>query len=190
MRPDRPVRRALRFCRRSAQPVRTEPYGPGSTRTTKSASTLLSRADAAQADHPGRTRMSLIRLKTARSAVRSRPCPTAPPQVDCAKPRSALGPCRNGRARASAVTNGRQRFSGTASHGPSSSSSRDDAARRFGLWSRRSGVRVPSVTLLLTSGFALHLFPHAPGPGAGCQRLVNGGGSMVVLDRVMGTLGA
>jgi hypothetical protein len=28
--------------------------------------------------------------------------------------RSALGPCRNGRARASAVTNGHQRFGGTA----------------------------------------------------------------------------
>jgi hypothetical protein len=36
------------------------------------------------------------------------------------------------------------------------------------------GVRGPSVTLLLNSGFALHLLPHAVGPWAGCQRLVNG----------------
>jgi hypothetical protein len=53
-------------------------------------------------------------------------------------PRSALGPCRNGRARASAVTHGRQRFGRTAGHRPSRSSSRDDAEGRFGLWSRRS----------------------------------------------------
>jgi hypothetical protein len=59
---------------------------------------------------------------------------------------SALGPWYNGRARAWAVTNGRPRFGGTAGRGPFGSSSWDNADGRFGLWSRRSGVRVPSVT--------------------------------------------
>jgi hypothetical protein len=36
-------------------------------------------------------------------------------------PRSALGPCRNGPLSASAVTNGRERFGGTAGRRPSSS---------------------------------------------------------------------
>jgi hypothetical protein len=61
--------------------------------------------------------------------------------------RSALGPCRNGRARASAVTSGHRRLRGTAGAHPSRSSSRDDPDGRFRLWSRRAGVRVPSVTL-------------------------------------------
>jgi hypothetical protein len=52
--------------------------------------------------------------------------------------RSALGPCRNGRARAAAVTNGRQRFGRTAGHRPSSSGSWDAACNRFRLWSRTS----------------------------------------------------
>ena len=53
--------------------------------------------------------------ETARSAVRSYPSlPIAPPQLDVAGPRSALGPCRSGRARASAGTNGRQGFRGLA----------------------------------------------------------------------------
>jgi hypothetical protein len=64
-----------RFCRRSARTVRTEPYEPGSTRMTRSASTVLSRSDATQAYDPGRCRIAGTRLKTARSAVRSRPCP-------------------------------------------------------------------------------------------------------------------
>jgi hypothetical protein len=71
--------------------------------------------------------------------------------------RSALGPCRNGLVRASAVTSGRQRFRETAGRRPSGSFSWDDARGRFGLWSRRSGVRVPSVTPPLTGQFALHL---------------------------------
>src|SRR5215204_934583 len=40
--------------------------------------------------------------------------PIAPPQLDVAGPRSALGPCRRGRARASAGPNGRQGFRGPA----------------------------------------------------------------------------
>jgi hypothetical protein len=52
--------------------------------------------------------------------------------------RSALGPCRNGRVRAWAVTNGRPRFGGTAGRGPFGSRSWDNADARFGLWSRRS----------------------------------------------------
>jgi hypothetical protein len=62
--------------------------------------------------------------------------------------RSALGPCHNGPAWAAAVANGRQRFGGTAGHRPRSSCSWDDAGGRFRLWSRRAGVRVPSVTPL------------------------------------------
>ena len=53
---------------------------------------------------------------------------------------SPLGPCRNGRARASVVTNGHQRSRRTAGHRPSDTRSWDDAAGRFGLWSRRSRV--------------------------------------------------
>jgi hypothetical protein len=55
------------------------------------------------------------------------------------------GPCRNGRVRAAAVTNGRQWFRGTAGRRPSDSCSWDDASGRFGLWSRRSGIRVRSL---------------------------------------------
>jgi hypothetical protein len=55
-------------------------------------------------------------------------------------PRSALGPCRNGRARASAVTNGRPRFGRTAGHGPFGSGSWANPAERFRLWSRKSGL--------------------------------------------------
>jgi hypothetical protein len=71
--------------------------------------------------------------------------------------RSALGPCHNGRVRASAVTSGHRRCRGTAGRRPSSSRSWDDAGGRFGLWSRRAGVRVPSVTQLPSRPFALHL---------------------------------
>jgi hypothetical protein len=56
--------------------------------------------------------------------------------------RSALGPCRNGRARAWAVANGRLRFGGTAGRGPFGSSSWDNVDGRFGLWSRRSSTIV------------------------------------------------
>ena len=61
--PARPVRGSLpfqlqhmterqRFCRRSAQPVRTALYETGPTRMSTPSPSLLSRADAAQADHP------------------------------------------------------------------------------------------------------------------------------------------
>jgi hypothetical protein len=63
------VRGALRFCRCSAQLVRTQPHGPGSTRMTRSALTMLSSADPAQTDEPGRIWMSRTRLKTARNAL-------------------------------------------------------------------------------------------------------------------------
>ena len=53
--------------------------------------------------------------------------------------RSVLGPCHNGRARASAGTNGHQGFRGTAGRWPSRSRSWDNADGRFRLWSRRSG---------------------------------------------------
>lgn len=43
------------------------------SRMTRSASTLLNRADTAQANHLGRSWMSLTRLKSTRSALRSRP---------------------------------------------------------------------------------------------------------------------
>jgi hypothetical protein len=93
-----------------------------------------------------------------------------------ARPRgSALGPCHNGRVRASAVTNGHQRFGGLAGRLPSGSCSWDDAGGRFGLWSRRSRVQVPSVTPPLTSRFALHPLSRAGGPRAACQCLVTGG---------------
>jgi hypothetical protein len=65
----------LRFCQRYAKPVRTEPYKTASTRMTTSASSLLSSADMTYANDRGPIQMSLTRLKTARSAVRSRPCP-------------------------------------------------------------------------------------------------------------------
>jgi hypothetical protein len=68
-----------RFCRRSAQPVRTSPSGRGSPRTMIGPPSLLSRADATHANDPGWTRMRPTRLKTARSAVRSRPCPPRSP---------------------------------------------------------------------------------------------------------------
>jgi hypothetical protein len=42
---------------------------------TNVASTLLSREDATKTHDPGRIWMGGTRLKTARSAVRSRPCP-------------------------------------------------------------------------------------------------------------------
>ena len=80
--------RALGFCRRSAEAVRTGAYGPGSTRTPGSAGILLSRVDGAQAHDLGRIWMNPTRLKTARSAVRSRPCPPGsfwPPAVDDAQ---------------------------------------------------------------------------------------------------------
>jgi hypothetical protein len=64
-----------RFCRCSAQPVRTEPDGPESTRMVSPPACPLSRSDATEVDVPGRTRTRPTRLKTARSAVRSRPCP-------------------------------------------------------------------------------------------------------------------
>jgi hypothetical protein len=66
--------------------------------------------------------------------------------------RSALGPCHNGRARASVVTYGRPWFGGTAGSGPFGSSSWAKIDQRFRLWSRRAGVRVPSVTQDRTSG--------------------------------------
>jgi hypothetical protein len=62
------------------------------------------------------------------------------------------GSCRNGRVRASAVTSGRCRFKGTAGRQASELRTCDDAGSRFGLWSRRAGVRVPSVTQDRTSG--------------------------------------
>jgi hypothetical protein len=60
--------------------------------------------------------------------------------------RSVLGPCRNRRVRAAAVTNGHKRSRESTGRRPSSSGSWDNAHGRFGLWSRRAGVRVPSVT--------------------------------------------
>jgi hypothetical protein len=62
--------------------------------------------------------------------------------------RSALGPCRNGRAQASAVANGHERFGGAAGRRPSSSCGWDDADWRFELWSRRSrGVQQKKLQL-------------------------------------------
>jgi hypothetical protein len=52
--------------------------------------------------------------------------------------RSALGSCPNGRARASAVTDGCRWFRGTAGRRSCSSGSLE-AGGRFGLWSPRSG---------------------------------------------------
>jgi hypothetical protein len=49
---------------------------------TNSAFSLLSREKVAQADHPGRIWMSLTRLKTARSAVRSQPLPIGNVQLN------------------------------------------------------------------------------------------------------------
>jgi hypothetical protein len=88
-------------------PDRSAPsrYGRGSTRMANSAVTLLRRADAAQADPPERTWMSLTRLKTARFGDSIPSLPTAPSPVGSAGPRSALGPCHNGRARTPAVAN-------------------------------------------------------------------------------------
>ena len=69
-----PHRRA-RFCHCSAQLLCTAPHDPVSLWTTSPPAPLLIRADATQANHTGRIWMRRIRLKTARSAVRSRPCP-------------------------------------------------------------------------------------------------------------------
>jgi hypothetical protein len=54
--------------------------------------------------------------------------------------RSALGPCRNGRVRASAVTSDHRWCGGTARRPPSGSCSWDDAGGRFGLWSLTSAI--------------------------------------------------
>ena len=50
------------------------------------------------------------------------------------------GPCRNGRARASAVANAHQRFSGTASHRPLCSSSWEYGMQPTGIVAARVGV--------------------------------------------------
>ena len=55
--------RAGRFCRRSAQPIRTKPNGAGSPGTTKPTSTLLTSEDTTPAHHLGRTRIGSTRLK-------------------------------------------------------------------------------------------------------------------------------
>jgi hypothetical protein len=91
--------------------------------------------------------------RTLTAAQRRRPAPllvqhhrsTEHPRFSLARrkspgARSALGPCRNGRARASADTSGHQRSRITAGRRSSGSGSWDDASRRFGLWSRRSEV--------------------------------------------------
>jgi hypothetical protein len=57
------LHRAVRFCQRSAQPGRTEPYGPASTRMTGCAFTLLSSPDPAQMNESGRIWMAATRLK-------------------------------------------------------------------------------------------------------------------------------
>ena len=83
-----------RFCRRSAQLICTEPHGPASSRTTDSPGPLLSSADPAQMNESGRIWMAATRLKTARSAVRSRPRPPGTPSsaakrmlpAGCARP--------------------------------------------------------------------------------------------------------
>jgi hypothetical protein len=59
------------FC----QTCRTKLYAPESVRMTRSPPPVLSRADMAHANHPGRIRMWPTRLKTATSALRSRPYP-------------------------------------------------------------------------------------------------------------------
>jgi hypothetical protein len=106
---------------------------------------------------------------------------------DCQLARSALGPCRNGRARASAVTSGRPRFGGIAGRGPSRSSSRDDADGRFRLWSRRSGVRVPSVTPSSEQRFRASLPSSTGAPGGALstlrQRAALSGGSSSRISR-------
>jgi hypothetical protein len=74
--------------------------------------------------------------------------------------RSALGPCRNGPVGALSVTNGHQRFRGTAGRRPSTSCSRDDASSHIRLWSRRSrssgsqwwGYRASLLTYLRARG--------------------------------------
>src|SRR4029450_5850625 len=73
---------AARFCRRSAQLVCTEPDRPVPPRTTNPLRLLLTRATATQANRAGRTRTSHHRLKTAKSAVRSRPCPPGTPRPE------------------------------------------------------------------------------------------------------------
>ena len=95
--------------------------------------------------------------------------------------RSALGPCRNGPARAATVPHGQQRCP-TVTNGSEEPQVIAPPAQAAGMMQAADsdcgpegrGVRGPSVTLLLNSGFALHLLPHAAGPWAGCQRLVNG----------------
>jgi len=66
-------------------------------------------------DGPSRTDPNDLHPAENRKVGGSMPSlPIAPPQLDVAGPRSALGPCRSGRARASAGTNGRQGFRGPA----------------------------------------------------------------------------
>jgi hypothetical protein len=64
-----------RFCRRSAQLIRTEPDGPVPPCMTDSPAPLLIRANATQANRAGRRRMSRTRLKTAGRRFDPRPCP-------------------------------------------------------------------------------------------------------------------
>jgi hypothetical protein len=134
------------FCRGSAGAARIEADGPGSARTTNSPLPLLSRTNAAH-DGCSWTCLDERRLPENRKIRWFHPIPTYCPgagRLRWASIRAASVPQRS--TRAPAVTNGRQRFRGTVGHRHSSSRSWDDASRRFGLWSRRAGVRVPSVT--------------------------------------------
>jgi hypothetical protein len=100
-----------------------------------------------------RSAQAVIGLAVAGGLLRIPLADTGAPMASATRrdrtPRSALGPCHNGRARAGAVTNGRPRFGGTAGRGPFGSSSWDNADERFRLWSRRSGVRVRSISALI-----------------------------------------
>ena len=66
------------------------------------------------------------------------PLPSTEVATRARRARSALGSCHNGLTWTPTVTNGHQRFRGTAGRQPFSSCSEPDVGKRFRLWSRRS----------------------------------------------------
>jgi hypothetical protein len=68
------------------------------------------------------------------------PLPSTEVATRARRARSGLGSCHNGLTWTPTVTNGHQRFRGTAGRQPFSSCSEPDVGKRFRLWSRRPTV--------------------------------------------------
>ena len=75
---------------------RTKANGAGSPGTTESTLTLLTRENVTPTYPLGRTRMTLHPAENRNVGGSMPSLPIAPPQLDVAGPRSALGPCRSG----------------------------------------------------------------------------------------------